>query len=128
MTTKKEKKKKNKKKKEGRGQEKKRMMEQEEEKKKEKRKMTDGEKKKEEEEEEKSYMYCRRLINFMINNNSVYLISAHSIRFDAHGANYYYPGYARPAQRRTRQTRKNPTGTHLLHLGREKQLWIKCLV
>ena len=62
------------------------------------------------------------------NNNSVYLLSAHSIRFDAHGANYYYSGYARPSQRRTRQTRKNPTGTHLLHLGRERQLWIKCLV
>ena len=25
------------------------------------------------------------------NNNSVYLLSAHSIRFDAHGTNYYYP-------------------------------------
>ena len=35
-----------------------------------------------------------------LNNNSVYLLSAHSIRFDAHGANYYYPGYARPSQRR----------------------------
>ena len=40
------------------------------------------------------------------NNNSVYLLSTHSIRFAAHGANYYYPGYARPSQRRTRQTRK----------------------
>ena len=46
------------------------------------------------------------------NNNSVYLLSAHSIRFDAHSANYYYPGYAWPLQRHTRQTRKNPTGTH----------------
>ena len=58
----------------------------------------------------------------MFDNNSVYLLSAHSIRFDAHGANYYYPSYARPSQRRTRQTRKNPTSTHLLHLGRERQL------
>ena len=32
----------------------------------------------------------------------------------------YYPCYARLSQRRTRQTRKNPTGTHLLHLGRER--------
>ena len=62
------------------------------------------------------------------NNNSVYLLSAHSIRFYAHGANYYYPGYARPSQRRTRQTMKNPTGTHLLHLGRERQLWIKLII
>ena len=70
----------------------------------------------------------RNITGCIHNNNSVYLLSAHSIRFDAHGANYYYPGYARPSQRRTRQTRKNPTGTHLLHLGRERQLWIKCLV
>ena len=46
------------------------------------------------------------------NNNSVYLLSAHSIRFDAHGANYYYPGYAWPSQRHSRQTRKNLTCTH----------------
>ena len=43
------------------------------------------------------------------NNNSVYLLSAHSIRFYAHGTNYYYPGYARPSQRRTQQTKEKST-------------------
>ena len=57
-------------------------------------------------------------------NERVLIKCTFHIRFDAHGANYYYPGYARPSQRRTRQTRKNPTVTHLLHLGRERQLWI----
>ena len=67
------------------------------------------------------YSWCMS----MFDNNSVYsLLSAHSIRFDAHGANYYYPGYAWPSQRRTRQTRTNPTSTHLLHLGRERQLQV----
>ena len=61
------------------------------------------------------------------NNNSAYLLSAHSI-FDAYGANYYYPGYAWLSQRCTPHTRKNPTGTYLLHLGRERQLSIKYLV
>ena len=58
---------------------------------------------------------CRILVHLR------YLLSAHSIRFDAHGANYYYPHYAWPSQRRTGQTRKNPTSTHLLHLVRERQ-------
>ena len=31
-------------------------------------------------------------------------------------------------KRRTQQTRKNPTGSHLLLLGRERQLLIKCLM
>ena len=39
----------------------------------------------------------------------VYLLSAHSIRYDARGANYYYPSYARLSQQHTWQTRKNPT-------------------
>ena len=38
------------------------------------------------------------IINLLIYNNNdnsmyMYLLSAHSIRFDVHGANCYYPGY-----------------------------------
>ena len=56
-------------------------------------------------------------VKLLNNNNSVYLLSSDSIRYDARGTNYYYPQLS---QRRTWQARKNPTSTKL-HLGRERQ-------
>ena len=52
-----------------------------------------------------------------------------SIRFDAHGANYYYPGYM-PGHHKDAHGKQGKSYRYpfTIHLGRERQLWIKCLV
>ena len=66
---------------------------------------------------------------FYNNNNNGLLYSAHvchSVTLLA--LNHYYPALAPLPLRRSSITRNNfLPGTHLLHLGRERQLWTKYL-